>query len=186
MQIPSFARKIDLLICCTLTIIAPLSACSPVSSPSLSEPTQTPQPTSGPLPTYTPFPTYTPYPTYTPLPTYTLPSTPPNLETVEPAQTQTPTPTIELVETLVAAEFQNCNDQIGARQKVRVENTTGSNASLYLYGPENYLCSIPPGTNQIYIVNGDYDLSALMCGDQLYIFGSHIINPTWVITLKCP
>lgn len=48
------------------------------------------------------------------------------------------------------------------------------------------MCSIPPGTNQIYVINGNYELSALMCGDQLYSFGSHVMNPTWVITLKCP
>ena len=118
------------------------------------------------------------------LPTDTLPSAPANLDTVEPGQTLTPTN--DLVETVVAADFQNCNDSSGPRQRVRVENTTGGAASLYLYGPENYLCSIPPGTNQIYVNNGNYELSALMCGDQLYSFGSHVINPTWVITRKCP
>lgn len=181
---PNYYRKLLLFLDKILPVIALVSACNPPQATSIQIPTHTLQPTYTPFPTYTPLSTYTPFPTYTPLPTYTLPNTPTSLKTIAPAET--PTPTADLLETIAAAEYQNCNDSTGPRQKVRVENTTGDTASLYLYGPENYLCSIPPGISQIYVVNGDYALSALMCGSQLYNFGRHIINPTWVITLKCP
>ncbi len=147
------------------------------------EPSPTPQPTYTLRPTYTPLPTYTPYPTYTVIPTASLyPTYTPFPTPITPTETPTFSPII----TNPAGEIQTCNDSSGPRQKVRVENITGDSVTLYLFGPENYICSIPPGTNRIYVLNGVYDLGAHMCGGELYEFGSHVINPTWLITLKCP
>ena len=115
--------------------------------------------------------TITPSPTWTPLPTAT--STP----------TETATPT--RVNPAQSAG-QDCSEEGGGRQKVRIENNTGGPALLYLNGENSYTCSIASGVQKIFVVSGSYNISALMCENQLFTFGSHVINPTWVISLDCP
>lgn len=165
------------------------------SSEQITPPTDTPiPPTETQLPTHTPYPTYTPIPSATPYPTYTSP--PPTLApTYTPQATATPlaskTPTRTNVPTSSSGgggsgDLLGCKDQTGGRQKVRVENKTGASAMLYLYGPENYACSISSGVNKIYIKAGVYSITSIMCGGERFNWGSHVINPTWYLTLKCP
>lgn len=154
------------------------SACTriPTQAPTLSS-TFTPQPTYTPTSTTTPRPTRTPSPTSTQTPTLT--STP--TRTVTPFPSDTPTQT-----QITIPRLSDCQDSTGGRQKVRIDNNTGDTVSLYLYGTENYACSLSPGSNRIYIVSGVYNLTGVMCGAQRFDFGSHVLNPTWFITLKCP
>jgi hypothetical protein len=79
-----------------------------------------------------------------------------------------------------------CTDSSGGRTKVRVENHTEEVATLFLYGPENYVCTIDPGVQRIYIKGGNYNASAIMCGGQTVYYGSNVINSTWYLTLYCP
>jgi hypothetical protein len=79
-----------------------------------------------------------------------------------------------------------CVDSSGGRTKVRVENHTEEVATLYLYGPENYICTIDPGVQRIYIKGGNYSASAIMCGGQTVSYGTNVINSTWFLTLYCP
>ena len=79
-----------------------------------------------------------------------------------------------------------CLDSSGGRTKVRVENHTEAVATLYLYGPENYICTIDPGVQRIYIKGGNYSASAVMCGGQTVSYGTNTINSTWYLTLYCP
>ncbi len=79
-----------------------------------------------------------------------------------------------------------CVDSSGGRTKVRVENHTEEVATLYLYGPENYVCTIDPGVQRIYIKGGNYSASAIMCGGQTVSYGTNTINSTWYLTLYCP
>ena len=116
-------------------------------------------------------PTNTPIPTITPRPTITRTST----------ATMTPTEANQIP--LVG---QSCTESGGGRQKLRINNNTGNPAVLLLNGEESYACDVPPGVQRIFVVSGTYEISALMCENQVYNFGSHIINPTWVISLECP
>jgi hypothetical protein len=93
----------------------------------------------------------------------------------KPANTQPPAPAVL-----------TCQDQTGGRTKVRVENRTGNTATLYLYGPENYSCSIPGGVHKIYVKAGNYSISSYMCGGQSFNWGSHVVNSGWYFTLTCP
>jgi hypothetical protein len=79
-----------------------------------------------------------------------------------------------------------CVDSSGGRTKVRVENHTEAVATLYLYGVENYICTIDPGVQRIYIKGGNYTASAVMCGGQTVSYGTNVINSTWYLTLYCP
>jgi hypothetical protein len=141
------------------------------------------------LPTFTPQPTYTPTLTATPRPTRTTSPTPTRTPTRTPTPTRTATPhpsdTPTQPQTAIPL-LSDCQDSTGGRQKVRIDNNTGDSVALYLYGPENYACSLSPGNNRIYVLSGLYNLTGVMCGGQRFEFGSHVLNPTWFITLKCP
>jgi hypothetical protein len=91
-----------------------------------------------------------------------------------------------LVPQPTASGLADCAEKGPGREKVRVVNKTGEGAILYLYGPENYACAIPPGVQRIYIRGGVYNLSSRMCGGQQFDLGNNVVNPTWYITLRCP
>jgi hypothetical protein len=98
----------------------------------------------------------------------------------------TPTSAPESEEDNARQQIVDCNDGSGGRQKIRIENETGSEATLFLSGPENYTCAIPPGIQKIYILSGTYEISGLVCGAEYYSMGTHVVNPTWYISLQCP
>lgn len=174
-----------------------LIACSPSQAATLSssQPRHTPASTSTGAPTYTPLPTYTPYPTHTPLPTYTPyptftqpPATTPASNGPESNDDLDSEPTFaeEFQERIAEAGLEECNDDSQGRHKVRVENQTGDSASLYLFGPENYACTLHTGVNRIYVASGVYEISSVMCGGRRFEYGSHALNATWYVNLKCP
>jgi len=173
-----------------------LIACSPSQAATLSptQPRHTPARTESGAPIHTPLPTYTLYPTHTPLPTYT-----PYPTFTQPAATSTsggqasngdldsePTFAEKFQERIAETGLQGCNDESEGRHKVRVENQTGDSASLYLFGPENYACTLHTGVNRIYVISGVYEISSVMCGGRHFEYGSHALNATWYVTLKCP
>lgn len=98
--------------------------------------------------------------------------------------TDTPVATATTASSGGSARFTNCQDSTGGRTKVRVENTTGGTAYMTLIGPETRHCAIPAGIVQIFIKGGVYSVTSNMCG-QSYNFGSHVINSTWKLILKC-
>jgi hypothetical protein len=108
----------------------------------------------------------------------------------DPAPEETPQPDpgrpAELVSQPTSNGLADCAEKGPGREKVRVVNKTGEGAILYLYGPENYACAIPPGVQRIYIRGGVYNLSSRMCGGQQFDLGNNVVNPTWYITLRCP
>jgi hypothetical protein len=106
--------------------------------------------------------------------------------TANPKPTKTPTLTATATSASGggSAGFTDCKDATGGRTKVRVENNTGGIAYLSMFGPETYYCAIPGGVVQIFIKGGVYSVSANMCG-QVYNFGSHVINSTWKLILRC-
>lgn len=104
------------------------------------------------------------------------------------APTLRPTPTSppESEEDDARQQVVDCGDSSGGRQKIRIENETGSQATLFLSGPEDYACAISPGIQKIYILSGTYEISGLVCGGEYYSMGTHVVNPTWYISLQCP
>jgi hypothetical protein len=109
------------------------------------------------------------------------------LPSIEPAAPQAETESNPPEATAVPAGGMNgCSTSAGGREKVRVVNNTGAAAALYLSGPEDYACTIETGVQRIYVKAGVYHLSGAMCSGQRFDFGTHVINPTWFITLKCP
>ena len=174
-----------------------LIACSPSQAATLlpTQPRHTPARTATGAPTYTPLPTYTLYPTQTPLPTHT----PYPTFTQQPTTTSAsngpesnddldsePTFAEEFQERIAETGLQECNDDSEGRHKVRIENQTEDSASLYLFGPENYACTLHTGVNRIYVISGVYEISSVMCGGRYFEYGSHALNATWYVTLKCP
>lgn len=130
--------------------------------------------------------TLTPVATVAPLVTGT--SAPTEMHTPTSAPTLRPTPTSapESEENNPRQQIVDCNDSSGGRQKIRVENQTGTDATLFLSGPENYACTISPGIQKIYALSGTYEISGLVCGGNYYSMGTHVVNPTWYISLQCP
>lgn len=72
----------------------------------------------------------------------------------------------------------------GGETKVRVENMTGDPVTLYLSGPCNYTFNLSTGVQRIAVKQGVYTVTISMCGGLQS--SSHVINPTWKLTLKCP
>lgn len=200
-KIVTYERRMDMTkilskLSCLVAAGFLLIACSPSQATTLSptEPQRTPTSIATNAPTYTPLPTYTLYPTLTPLPSYT-----PQPTFTQPAATATSTgqaanddldsePTFgeQFQERIAETGLQRCNDNSGGRHKVRIENQTGDSASLYLFGPENYACTLHTGVNRIYVISGVYEISSVMCGGRHFEYGSHALNATWYVTLKCP
>jgi uncharacterized lipoprotein YajG len=119
------------------------------------------------------------------VPTVTVTPSPTRIPS--PTATRTPTQTVTPTEVQqVQAIGQDCSQEGGGRQKLRIENNTGSPAVLYLNGENSYVCTIANGVQKIFVVSGSYNISALMCNNQLFRFGRHVINPTWIIALECP
>ena len=187
--------KILLILACLVAGFL-LTACSPSQAATLSptqperraDSTATSAPTYTPLPTYTLYPTFTPPPTSTPYPTFT-----PAAATATPTDQAAnqdfdsdPKFTKAFQEGIAETVLQDCSDDSAGRHKVRVENQTGDSASLYLFGPETYACSLHPGVNRIFVISGVYEISSVMCGDQRFEYGTHALNATWYVTLKCP
>lgn len=125
-------------------------------------------------PTYTPtdMPTQIPTETPTASPTATLTITatsPPPTATTAPAQ--------------APSGNYSCMEQTPGTLKIRVNNNSGDYVGMYLSGPANYSCSVPPGAQFIYVKSGSYSISLAMCGGM--VSGVHVINPGWRFTLKC-
>ena len=127
-------------------------------------------------------------PAATAVPSATATSAPTERPTPTSAPTSRPTPTSapESEDETPRQQIVDCNDSSGGRQKIRIENQTGSEATLFLSGPENYTCSISSGVQRIYILSGTYEISGLVCGGNYYSMGTHVVNPNWYISLQCP
>lgn len=193
MDMTKILPKLAVLVAAGLLLIA--CSRSQAATPSPTQPQQTAEstatgaPTYAPLPTYTLYPTHTPLPTYTPYPTFTQPpATTPSSEGSEPNEDLESEATFaeEFQERIAETGLEECNDDSHGRHKVRVENQTGDSASLYLFGPENYACTLHTGVNRIYVVSGFYEIASVMCGGRRFEYGSHALNATWYVTLKCP
>jgi hypothetical protein len=181
----------------TLAPLTPTQSPSP-GSPDKSPSGDTPETTQSPALTETPVPTETlesanlEVTTETPVATAPLVATATSPPTERPtptsAPTLRPTPTTapESEEDNAPQQIVDCSDSSGGRQKIRVENQTGAEATLFLSGPENYACTISPGIQRIYILSGTYEISGLVCGGNYYSMGTHVVNPTWYISLQCP
>ncbi|TAK13775.1 MAG: hypothetical protein EPO32_04170 [Anaerolineae bacterium] len=67
--------------------------------------------------------------------------------------------------------------------RLKIQNDTGANMTLYLYGPANYTFTITPGVNQVYVVKGTYTYyNYTACG---YTSGTIVVKPQQVWRWWC-
>lgn len=128
------------------------AATATASSPT---PTITHSPTASDTPTLTQTPSETPTPTETPTETLT-----PTL-TYTPTDPASPTPTLTLppTETLIPPTITPCPSDL----TIRIDNRTGSNVTITLFGPCIYILNLAPGQNTFMVLAGYYDYSIFMC-----------------------